>query len=165
MPKAFEPSRSEYGIQWVSRSFVGDSADNTLKQRQLQVREKGEGGNERKKEAEKGIVGGGNMKMMKESNNNKRFLLFEADRITFPPTLNLPPFHCPSASYKSRLSSADMPLKFRNARMGFEARLEPAPGRNPKFPSASYCMPVFVTTCLSAFLFYLQSCRPIYSTY
>ncbi|XP_033997161.1 inactive serine protease PAMR1 isoform X2 [Trematomus bernacchii] len=36
MPKAFEPSRSEYGIQWVSRSFVGDSADSTLKQRQLQ---------------------------------------------------------------------------------------------------------------------------------
>ncbi|KAI4826212.1 hypothetical protein KUCAC02_021853, partial [Chaenocephalus aceratus] len=74
------------------------------------------------------------------------------DRITFPPTLNLPPFHCPSASYKSRLSSADMPLKFRNARMGFEARVEPASGRNPKFPSASYCMPVFVTACQSTIM-------------
>lgn len=41
-----------------------------------------------------------------------------------------PPLHCPSASHKSWLSSADVPLKFRNARVGFEARwVMGTPGR------------------------------------
>lgn len=50
-------------------------------------------------------------------NNNKLFLLFEAAPITFPPLLRSP-LHCPSASHKSKLSSADVPLKFRNAQVG-----------------------------------------------
>lgn len=51
-----------------------------------------------------------------------------------PPLLLL--LHCPSASYKSRLSSADAPLKFRNAPVGFEAQwVMGTPGRDEGGPS------------------------------
>lgn len=56
-----------------------------------------------------------------EESNNKLFLPFEADPVTFLPSLRGSPLHCPSASHKSWSASTHVPLKFRNVRLGFEA--------------------------------------------
>lgn len=51
-------------------------------------------------------------------NNNK---FFSSLKQTRSPSYPHSPLHCPSASHKSRLSSAGVPLMFRNVQVGFQA--------------------------------------------